>query len=165
LEEVIFVLSDDATTVDFSTQTAFTGDIDPDGNEVGIFGLEANGWGSTAILVNGNNCVIRGLDRVAQRGYGIQIRGNNNRVIGCTITAPLYAGVYITGGLGGPSPTGNIIGGTAAWGRKHAFSRHQRGADRRAGYGQHRYRKQMAERRVLWRRSAERAQLGALRDQ
>jgi hypothetical protein len=111
-EEGIFNVADDGTTIDFTTQTGFTGDTNPDGNEVGIYGLEPNGWGSTAIVVNANNCVIRGLDTVLQRGYGVQLRGNNNRVIGCTISGPLYAGVYISGGFGSPPATGNIVGGT-----------------------------------------------------
>lgn len=111
LEGSIFTLSDDNTTVDFSTQTAFTGDTNPEGKEVGIYGLQPNSAGSAAIVVNGNNCVIRGLDRVLQRGYGVHLRGNNNRVIGSTISGPLYAGVYITGGFGGPPATGNTVGG------------------------------------------------------
>jgi titin len=67
----------------------------------------------TSILVSGDNCTIKGLDRVMQRGHGVQIRGNNNRVIGCTISGPLHSGVYVTGGFGGPTATGNMIGGTA----------------------------------------------------
>ncbi len=46
LEGGIFTITGDETTVDFSTQTAFTGDTNPDGNEVGIYGLEPNGAGS-----------------------------------------------------------------------------------------------------------------------
>lgn len=112
LEDGAFVITDNATTVDFSTQTAFTGDTNPDGNEVGIYGLEPNGSGSPAIIVNGANCVIRGLDTVRQRGYAIQLRGNNNRVVGSTISGPLFAAVYISGGFGGPAASGNIVGGT-----------------------------------------------------
>jgi hypothetical protein len=111
-EAGIFALEDDGTTVDFTTQTAFTGDTNPAGHEVGIYGLEVNAWGVASIYVFGNHCVIKGLDRVLQRGYAVQIPGNDNRVIGCTIGGPLYAAVYITGGFGGKPPTGNIIGGT-----------------------------------------------------
>ncbi len=113
-EDGIFALNDDETLVDFSTQTAFTGDTNPDGGEVGIYGLEPNAWGVAAIYVNGNHCTIKGLDRVMQRGYGVRLVGNDNHVIGCTISGPLYAGVYITGGFGGDPATGNIVGGTAA---------------------------------------------------
>jgi hypothetical protein len=112
LENGLFHITDDDTTVDFTTQTDFTGDTNPDGNEVGIYGLEPNGWGVTAILVSADNCTIIGLDRVMQRGHGVQLRGHNNRVIGCTISGPLYSGVYITGGYESPPATGNLVGGT-----------------------------------------------------
>src|SRR4051812_24382279 len=114
LENGPFILTDNETTVDFSTQTAFTGDTNPNGNEVGIYGLEPNGLGSAAIYVNGNNCVIRGLDVVRQRGYALYVAGNDNRVVGCTISGPLYAAVYITGGFGRPPASRNIVGGTIA---------------------------------------------------
>jgi hypothetical protein len=107
----IFQLSDDATTVDFTTQTAFTGDTNPGGNEVGI--RTAPITGAPAIYVSGDNCVVKGLDRVFYCGYGVQLAGDHNRVIGCTISGPLYAGVYISGGFGGPPATGNVVGGTA----------------------------------------------------
>jgi hypothetical protein len=113
LENGIFNLIDNGTAVDFSTQTAFTGDTNPDGSEVGIYGLEPNGWGAGAIYINGNNCVIRGLGVVQQRGYAVYIRGNDNRVVGSTISGPFYAAVYITGGFGGPTASRNIVGGTA----------------------------------------------------
>jgi len=113
LENGTFIISGNETTVDFSTQRSFTGDTNPDGNEVAIYGLEPNGAGSAAIIISGNNCLIRGLDRVLQRGYGIQITGNNNRVIDSTISGPLFAGVYISGGFGGAPATGNTVGGTA----------------------------------------------------
>jgi hypothetical protein len=109
-----FFVNGDNTTLDFASQTAFTGDTNPNGNEVGIYGLEANGWGSASIYLNGNNCLVRGLGPVHQRGYALYIAGNNNRVMGSTISGPLHAGVYITGGFGGPPATGNIIGGTGA---------------------------------------------------
>lgn len=112
LENGIFNITDDFTTVDFSTQTQNIGDTNPNGNEVGIYGLEPNAWGVAAIYVNADNCVIKGLDRVLQRGYGVRIQGHNNRVIGCTIEGPWYAGVYITGPLPNMPATGNIVGGT-----------------------------------------------------
>src|SRR5581483_1865674 len=112
LENGVFNITDDQTLVDFTTQTDFTGDTNPDGNEVAIYGLEPNGAGSPAIIVAADNCVIRGLDSVSQRGYGIMITGNNNRVLGCTISGPLFAAVYISGGFGGPPASANIVGGT-----------------------------------------------------
>jgi hypothetical protein len=112
LENGVFNITDDQTTVDFTTQTDFTGDTNPDGNEVAIYGLEPNGAGSPAIIVGADNCLIRGLDSVSQRGYGIMITGNNNRVVGCTISGPLFAAVYISGGFGAPPASANIVGGT-----------------------------------------------------
>lgn len=111
LESTPFVLTDAETTVDFTTQTDFTGDTNPNGWEVGVYGLQPNAMGVTAILVNGNNCVIKGLSKIWQRGYGVELRGDNNRVIACTITGPLYAGVKIQGSVGNPAEN-NIIGGT-----------------------------------------------------
>jgi hypothetical protein len=112
LENGAFLINDNETTVDFTTQTAFTGDTNPNGWEVGIYGLEPNGWGGAAIYLNGNNCTIKGLDRVMQRGYAVQITGDNNHVIACTISGPLYAGIYINGGFSGPPASGNVVGGT-----------------------------------------------------
>lgn len=111
LEDGAFVLSGDHTTLDFTTQTAAYGDSNPFGGEVGIYGLQANGWGIAAIFVTGNDCVIKGLGRVMQRGYGLEISGDRNRVIGCTITGSLYAGVVVEGNQGAPA-TDNVIGGT-----------------------------------------------------
>ncbi len=108
----LFALYDDETTVDFSTQTEFTGDTNPVGNEVGIYNVHPGGLGNASIWIFGDNCTIKGLGDVYQRGYAVRIEGNNNRVIGCVTDGGLYAAVYITGGFGGPSPHGNIIGGT-----------------------------------------------------
>lgn len=111
LEEV-FVLYNDGTTIDFTTQTAFAGDTNTAGGEVGIYGLQPNGWGAAAIFVYGNNNTIKGLGFVYQRGYGVEIQGSNNRVIGCTISGPTHAGVYIRGTPGYTLPMNNVIGGT-----------------------------------------------------
>ncbi len=111
--ENAFVLYDSGTTIDFSTQTVNIGDTNPNGPEIGIYGLQPNGWGSAAIFVYGDNCVIKGLGNVYQRGYAAQILGNNNRVIGCQIDGPLHAAISVNGYLDGPTPSGNIVGGTA----------------------------------------------------
>lgn len=111
IEEGAFFYADDGGTLDFSSQTDFAGDTNPNGSEIGIYGLAPNAWGVAAIFVTADGATIRGLGRVLQRGYGLEISGNQNRVIGCTIDGPLYAGVYVTGGFGGLPPTGNIIGG------------------------------------------------------
>ncbi len=113
IEDGAFSLNDDGTTIDFTTQTAFTGDTNPNGWEVGAYGLQPNAWGIAAIFVNGDNCTIKGMGRVLQRGSGVTITGSNNRVIGCTISGPLYAAVEIETFLGsGTNATGNVIGGT-----------------------------------------------------
>jgi hypothetical protein len=112
-EQGIFSLDDDATTVDFTTQTAFTGDTNPAGHEVGIFGLSPNELGVASIYVNGDDCLIKGLDRVLQRGYALEVWGSHNRVVACTISGPLFAAVYLTGPFGGDPSVGNIVGGTA----------------------------------------------------
>lgn len=111
--ENAFVLYDSGTTIDFSTQTVNIGDTNPNGPEIGIYGLQPNGWGSAAIFVYGDNCVIKGLGNVYQRGYAAQILGNNNRVIGSQIDGPLHAAISVNGYLNGPTPSGNIVGGTA----------------------------------------------------
>src|SRR6266542_178020 len=113
LEQGAFFLNDSGTTVDFSSQTANMGDTNPNGPEIGIYGLETNGWGIAAIFMNGDNCVVKGLGKVYQRGYAVRIVGNNNRVIDCQIDGPLHAAVSVSGYMGWPPPSGNIVGGTA----------------------------------------------------
>lgn len=112
LEQGAFFLNDSGTIVDFSTQTANMGNTNPSGPEIGIYGLEANGWGIAAIFINGDNCVIKGLGMVYQRGYGVEFVGDNNRIIGCQINGPLHAAVNVEGS-GVIIPSGNIVGGTA----------------------------------------------------
>jgi len=113
LEQGAFILTDSDTTVDFSTQTVNIGDTNPTGPEVGIYGLQPNGAGVAAIFVKGDNSVIKGLGLIYQRGYGVEISGDNNRVIGSRITGAYNAAVSIEGYLDGPIPMGNIVGGTA----------------------------------------------------
>ncbi len=104
-----FILSDDGTTIDFRTQTAFAGDTNPNGWEVGIFGLEPNGWGVAAIIVAADDCTVIGLDDVWQRGYAVEISGNRNRVQGFTTSGPA---ILVEGFFGLSAATGNVIGGT-----------------------------------------------------
>jgi hypothetical protein len=112
LEVNAFFVNDAGTTIDFSTQTTNIGDTNPNGPEIGIYGLQPNGAGVAAIFVNGDNCVIKGLGKIYQRGYGVQLVGDNNRVIGCQISGAFNGGVNIEGS-GTTIPTGNIVGGTA----------------------------------------------------
>jgi hypothetical protein len=107
LEEGAFVIQDDNTVIDFSTQTDYSGDTNPFGPEVGIFGLEGNGWGTPAIIILASDCTIRGLGGVWQRGASVAIwSGSRNKVVGC-----VSLGVEIDGPWQGPSTTHNIIGG------------------------------------------------------
>ncbi len=87
LENGAFLVTDDETTIDFSSQTDFSGDTNPSGTELGIYGLQPNGWGVPAIIVQADDCVFRGLGKVWQRGTAISIwAGHRNRVVGCTTT-------------------------------------------------------------------------------
>jgi hypothetical protein len=108
LEVGPFLLSDDGTTIDFTTQTANIGDTNPTGPDVGIYGLQPNGWGSPAIIIDANDCVIRGLGGVWQRGSSVAIwQGSGNRVVGCQTGT-----IEIDGSFGGPVTHSNVIGGT-----------------------------------------------------
>lgn len=112
LEDGVFSISRDGTTIDGTTQTDFTGDTNPNGWELGIYGLQPNGWGAPAIVISADNCTVMGFDRVMQRGHAIDISGHDNRVINNTISGPLHTAVRIYGGFDGPAATGNIVGGT-----------------------------------------------------
>ena len=113
-----FILTDSDTTVDFTSQTRNIGDTNPSGNEVGIYGLMGSfTLGQGAITIEGDRCIVRGLDMVSNFGYAVRITGSNNRVIGCHIFQPLggctYAAVSIWPFSGAPA-SGNVIGGSAA---------------------------------------------------
>ncbi len=108
-------VSGDDTTIDFTTQTAFTGDTNPAGNEVAFYYAGA----PTAIpniWLAGNRITVKGLDRLIGNNFqqGIWITGNDCRVIGCTTT-----GLTIRGDYGGGAR--NIIGGTGP-GEGNTFS-------------------------------------------
>lgn len=106
-----FVLTDNGTTVDFRTQTLFAGDTNPNGWEVGIYGLEPNGWGSAAIFVLGDGCTLLGLDDVHLRGYATEVQGDRNRILSYTTDGPLHAAIIVQGTFGGSPAAGNVIGG------------------------------------------------------
>lgn len=111
IEDGPFVLTDDGTVIDFTTQTAFTGDTNPAGPEIELYGYQPNSWGVTAIQIYADDCTVHGIGRVGGRGYAVQIAGNRNRVTGSTISGPLHAGIYITGGWEGPVASDNVIEG------------------------------------------------------
>lgn len=108
LEQGIFAVTDDGTTIDCTTQTLFTGDTNPAGTEVGIYGLQPNGWGTPAIAIFASDCVVRGLGPVMQRGAAVWIgSGLRNRVVACVTSS-----VEIDPQPGTTSH--NVIGGTTA---------------------------------------------------
>ncbi len=106
LQDGPFLITDDGTTLDFASQTDFTGDTNPNGGEVGIYGLEVNGWGHPAIFIYASNTTVKGLGPVYQRRLSVTVQaGNNNRFIGNTTD-----GIELDPNPG--TTTGNIIGGT-----------------------------------------------------
>ncbi|MCB9898410.1 MAG: right-handed parallel beta-helix repeat-containing protein [Planctomycetes bacterium] len=135
----------DEVTIDGTTQTAFTGDTNPDGGEVVL-------WGST-IYLNGDGCTVTGIDSstlsvTADNGLiegntatGIEVfggsgstvrgntggyiqidRSNENVVVGNTVQRVRVLG-WVGGGqpatnnrIGGPDPGDrNVITGLGTW--------------------------------------------------
>ncbi len=94
LENQVMVTSDD-TTLDFSTQTAFTGDTNPNGAEVALqyVGPPA---GIPSLWLYANHCTVRGLGRAIGNNFsnGLWITGNHNVVVGCTTTSMRIRGDY-----------------------------------------------------------------------
>ena len=106
--EMMIQLTDPGTTIDFSTQTAFTGNTNPNGNEVGLYYMGPPAW-IPSLWVMADGCAIKGLDVGLGNNFGntMWITGNSNRVIGCTTN-----GVTIRGDYGGGD--NNTLGGIAA---------------------------------------------------
>ena len=109
LEGALWYVTGDDTTIDFSTQTVNIGDTNPDGPEVGVYGLEPNGWGHPAIIIAADNCVIKGMGRVSLRTPSVEIQGNNNRVVACKTL-----GIEIGAAWQEPIAMNNIIGGNTS---------------------------------------------------
>ncbi|MEK6703586.1 MAG: hypothetical protein AABZ53_15095 [Planctomycetota bacterium] len=107
-QELMAYVSGDDTTIDFTTQTAFTGDTNPGGNEVAFY-YAGPPAGIPNIWLAGNRITVKGLDRLLGNNFdeGLWITGNNCRVIGCTTT-----GLTIRGDYGGGA--NNTIGGAGA---------------------------------------------------
>jgi len=113
------------TTVDGATQTAFSGDTNPQGPEIVIHGelaiqndiyadglvLQANGCAVNHLVLNGFKRTDNGA---GQSNSGIEIRGSNCRVTGCYLgidadgnaAVPNWFGIWVAGA------NGNVIGGT-----------------------------------------------------
>jgi hypothetical protein len=107
-EDPPFLVTDHETTIDGSTQTAFTGDTNPNGPEVSFYGY-VPAAASPMFLVNSDRNRFLALGWMQMCGYGIQLSdgADENVVQGCDIDKPLYAAVRIIG-------DDNLIGGSAA---------------------------------------------------
>ena len=80
-------VTDDGTTIDGTTQTAFSGDTNDDGPEIVVNGRRSQGSHGLTLLSNGNTVsalVINGFG-ADQEPSGIRIEGSNNTVIGCYV--------------------------------------------------------------------------------
>lgn len=105
-----FLLQDDFTTIDGTTQTAFTGDTNPNGAEVFIFSTVTDPplIQSGTIKVRSDHNRIVGLGDMLGRNYGIDLapQAQDNTVAGCVIKG-VFAAVRVQG-------DGNTIGGIAS---------------------------------------------------
>ena len=101
-----WVITDDGLTIDGTTQTAFTGDTNPNGHEVLFMNAHPSYLGSPFFSVYASGCTFRGLDQMLNRGYGLALYGSFNVVVGNRISGLLYAAVLIEG-------NDNVVGGTA----------------------------------------------------
>lgn len=128
----------DEVTIDGTTQTAFTGDTNPGGGEVAIFGAELFlnaphctliGFDSTSVQVTGDAGLVEGntlMNITLFGGAGSMVRGNtggtikidrssDNVVIGNTVQR-----VRVLGWFGGGQPAlNNRIGGPTLTERNH----------------------------------------------
>jgi hypothetical protein len=127
-----FTVGDDFTTIDGTTQTAFTGDTNPDGAEVSFFSTVTDPplIQSGTILVRSNHNVLVGLgDMVGNRNYGIDLapQAQDNRVVGCVIRGR-FAAVRVQGDsnrIGGVLPgEGNRLTSLADGLRIHGLGTH-----------------------------------------
>ena len=118
----------DALTIDGTSQTAFTGDTNPEGHEVALYGstLYLNGdnctlWGfdSAPVSVTGSNALVEGntgsMNIDVFGGSGSTIRGNSASVIKIDrssdnlVVGNVTSRVRVLGG--GPAAVNNRIGG------------------------------------------------------
>lgn len=88
-----FLNADDAVTIDGTTQTAFTGNTHPGGNEVVLYGAELQlnaddcslfGFDSSSVAVNGSNGLVQGntsMNISVFGGSGSRIEGNTGGTI------------------------------------------------------------------------------------
>lgn len=104
--EGFITLGDDYTTVDGTTQTAFTGDTS-EGPEIWLFGSMPVSMTSPGLRISSSHNRVTGVGGFNWFKNGIQIEGNDNVVAGCTAVQVLNSGVLITGAnnfIGGSTP-------------------------------------------------------------
>ncbi|MCE9593481.1 MAG: right-handed parallel beta-helix repeat-containing protein [Planctomycetes bacterium] len=92
--------ADDEVTLDGTTQTAFTGDTNPNGWEVQFL---------TQFFVAADNCGITGL-----HGLDVWVDGSY-----CVIENNSAVSVHLYGGFGGSSSAGNLVKGNTGLGFLH----------------------------------------------
>ena len=102
--EGFITLGDDYTTVDGTTQTAFTGNTSS-GPEIWLFGSIPVSMSSPGLRIMSSHNRVTGVGGFNWFRTGIQIEGNDNVVTGCTTVQVLNSGVLITG-------ANNLIGGS-----------------------------------------------------
>ena len=102
-----WMLSDDDTTVDGTTQTAFSGDTNPNGPEVAFFNTHPSYLSSPMFSVVSSRNRFVGLGDMGNRGHGIALyaTASDNVVVACSIGGPLFSAIRIEGDR-------NVIGGT-----------------------------------------------------
>jgi hypothetical protein len=126
--EGFVTIGDDYTTVDGTTQTAFTGDTSQ-GPEIWLFGVIPVSMSSPGLRITSSHNRVTGVGGFNWFQTGIQIEGNDNVVTGCTTVQVLYSGIFVSGAgnrIGGSTPaernllslcgTGITISGAAATG-------------------------------------------------
>ncbi|MCS6861036.1 MAG: cohesin domain-containing protein, partial [Abditibacteriales bacterium] len=108
-------LTDSDTTLDGSTQTAFTGDTNPNGPEIVLNGASA---GTDGLTITSARNVVRALVINGFSGHGIAIVGGaatDNTIIGCYIGTDAGGGSAVGNGAHGVrlfNCARNTVGGT-----------------------------------------------------
>ncbi|MBD3224619.1 MAG: T9SS type A sorting domain-containing protein [Caldithrix sp.] len=100
-----YTINDDSTRIDGTSQTDFTGDTNPNGQEIHLRASSAFG-NYSGLDFNSNYNTVKGIDSFDIFRYGIRLDGDHNTVQTNSISGPGSGGVYITG-------SNNWVGGTA----------------------------------------------------
>ncbi len=124
-----FVLTDDGTTVDGTTQTAFTGDTNPNGAEVFFHSTVTDPTliVTGTIISNAGDCQFIGLGDTNGRNYAIDLgpTAHDNTVTACVIKA-VFAAVRVQGHhnvIGSTTPgLGNRLSSLSDGLRIHGFA-------------------------------------------